>query len=141
MIGNTTDFRRLYATALREWLCIDPDTVNSLFPEGEQESTELGFDCSGLFGGETGISIFNVPTYQNNRSYIEFELKKDGHVDIQLFDILGRSVGTVTNEMMGKGFHKVDVKQALGSVHLSEGNYVYRIFANLQAASKMIQIR
>ncbi len=140
-MSSSMDFRKLYATALREWLCINPDTVDSLFPEGKQESETLGFDCNGIFGRENGAGIFNVPTYQNNRAYIEFELPNDGHVDIQLYDILGKSIGTITNEIRCKGMHKIDVQQALGNVHLSTGQYVYRIFTNLQAASKMIQIK
>ena len=44
--GNTTatmDFRELYATVLKEWLCIEPASIDPLFYEGEQKTVDPRF--------------------------------------------------------------------------------------------------
>ena len=42
----TTDFRSLYCTVLKDWLCINPYVVDKLFPEGYYNTVDLGFSCN-----------------------------------------------------------------------------------------------
>jgi len=135
----TIDFRQLYATVLKEWLCIPPTVVDDLFYEGPLENVALGANCSGINGIGADITIIHTPTYQSGRTYIEFELPTDSHVDIQLYNIIGQSLGSVTNEVLCSGSYKIDVKDNIPT-RLSTGQYVYRIFSNFKSVSKLIQI-
>jgi hypothetical protein len=77
-------------------------------------------------GIPTSYSISqNYPNPFNPSTKIDFELPYDGKVSILIFDISGREVGKLVNEVMIAGYHTV---QFNGS-HLSSGMYFYRINA------------
>ncbi len=82
----------------------------------------------------------HIPVYQNNRTYIEINMPNTAHVDIKLYDIMGREIGTLANEVLFTGKHKIDVRAKIKS-RLSYGQYVYRIGSGGEFYSKSILIK
>ncbi len=65
----------------------------------------------------------NYPNPFNPSTVIQFELPKAGHVNLKVFDILGKEVAALVNEEKQPGVYRV-VFTAEG---LSSGVYIYRI--------------
>jgi hypothetical protein len=61
------------------------------------------------------------------------------NVTVKLYDILGKEIATLKNEMLFPGQHKIDVKAAVNT-RLSFGQYIYRITTGGQNYSKSIMI-
>jgi hypothetical protein len=81
-----------------------------------------------------------VATYNNNTTNIEFTMPNTGHVDIKLYDILGKEIATLKNEIVFPGQHKVDVRAA-SKTRLAYGQYIYRIAVGGQFYSRSILIK
>jgi hypothetical protein len=84
----------------------------------------------------------NYPNPFNPTTKIDFELPYDGKVSIILYDISGREVAKLVNEVMTAGFHNT---QFNGS-NLASGMYFYRISAqggnqNFVNTKKMMLIK
>ena len=124
----TADFRDVYSTVLTDWFCLDPSVVDLILLNQTMNSLDLGLTCEVLsntdFSNTTRFA--HVPVYQNDRTYIEINMPYTGHVDIKLYDIMGREIGTLANEILFMGKHKIDVRAKIKS-RLSYGQYMYRI--------------
>ncbi|MBQ4818961.1 DUF1501 domain-containing protein [Aquimarina sp. MMG016] len=153
-VTNTTDFRRVYATIMKDWLCIDEDTVGRALLDtngGPFESLDLGFNCSGtnpsIPGAGDGL-VHNV-SYTNsndsdatndNKPVINIVPNQTAHVNVDLYNIIGQKVATLRNEMMMEGVaYSINVKDE-AKTRLSTGQYVYLIQTNDTEYSKSLII-
>lgn len=140
-VFNTTDFRQVYATVMKEWLCIDETTVGRVLLGGSYESLDLGFNCSGTNPNipTDGDGITHIVTYSDNQTYINIAAPETTHMDIALYNVIGQKVATLRNEVVMEGELIIDVKQS-ANTRLSTGPYVYRIETNKGNYSKSILI-
>ena len=138
----TSDFRDVYSTVLTDWFCLEPGVVNDILLNETYENLDLGFSCESLntpdFGDVTRFT--HVATYNNNTTHIEFNMLHTAHVDIKLYDIMGKELGTLKNEVMFPGKHKINVKATINT-RLAYGQYVYRIAVGGQFYSRSILIK
>ena len=138
----TSDFRDIYSTVLTDWFCLDPSVVDLILLNQTHENLDLGLSCEILsntdFSNTTRFQ--HIPVYQNNRTYIEINMPNTAHVDIKLYDIMGREIGTLANEVLFMGKHKIDVRAKINT-RLSYGQYVYRISSGGEFYSKSILIK
>ncbi len=65
----------------------------------------------------------NYPNPFENFTTIPFELNNGGQIKIELYDIQGRKLKTLTNDIYGKGNHEIDVDLS----DLSRGIYLYQL--------------
>lgn len=65
----------------------------------------------------------NYPNPFNPSTKIEYQLPVNGKVVLKVFDILGREVTTLVNEIQQAGFKEVE----FNAKNLSSGIYIYRI--------------
>jgi hypothetical protein len=65
----------------------------------------------------------NYPNPFNPSTTIEYSLERDGNVEIEILDILGRRVTTLVNENQQRGIHSV----TFNASNLSSGIYFYKI--------------
>jgi len=80
----------------------------------------------------------NFPNPFNPRSNIQFNLSKNTHVVLDVFDLSGKKTAKLIDEQMQAGLHSVDFD---GS-NLSSGIYIYRIQAGeFTAIKKMVLIK
>jgi hypothetical protein len=67
----------------------------------------------------------NYPNPFNLSTVIRFSLPEPATVSIKVYDITGREIATVLNEMKTAGMHSV----GFGNSQLSTGTYIYRMTA------------
>jgi hypothetical protein len=78
----------------------------------------------------------NYPNPFNPSTNIEFMIPLTGHVELKIYDLLGREVSTLANEVMSQGTYKVNW-DASG---LSSGVYFSRLFYNGKSAVKQMML-
>ena len=74
----------------------------------------------------------NYPNPFNPVTTINYDLPSDGIVTLKVYDILGRELKTLVNEMKTAGYHKIQFNAA----DLSSGAYFYRMTAGAFVAVK-----
>ncbi|MFA5012529.1 MAG: T9SS type A sorting domain-containing protein [Ignavibacteria bacterium] len=80
----------------------------------------------------------NYPNPFNPNTKINFALPKQGFVSLKIYDITGREIKTLVNEVKQAGYYTVDFN---GS-HLSSGVYFYRIKSgNFVSVKRMVLIK
>jgi len=138
----TADFRSVYSSVLTNWFCLDPTVIDLILLNENYPELDLGINCDSLSNTDFGnvTTFIHAPVYKNNRVYIEMNMTNTSHIDLKLYDIMGKELGTLKNEVLFPGVHSVDVKAALGS-RLSFGQYIYRISMGGQFYSKSLLIK
>ncbi|RMA66171.1 DUF1501 domain-containing protein [Ulvibacter antarcticus] len=138
----TSDFRDVYSTVLTDWFCLDPSVVDLILLNQTYDNMDLGFDCNVLSTSDFSNTtrLVHAPFYQNDRTYIEISMPATANVDIRLYDILGKEIGVLANEVLFNGRHTIDVRAQINS-RLAYGQYVYRIATGGQFYSKSILIK
>jgi hypothetical protein len=80
----------------------------------------------------------NFPNPFNPETTIKFGLPQQEHISLKIYDILGREVRTLLDEVMDEGTYRI----RFNSLGLASGIYIYRISSNNSSASrKMIILR
>lgn len=147
-IGNlnyTTDFRQVYTTLLKEWLCADADLVDTVFQNNTYDTLDLGFTCTNTtLGVDDGLNLnttkfTHAPFYADNQMYIKIKTPKAQHVDVRLFNMLGQQVATLKNEILFEGEYVINIKEQTEG-RLKEGQYIYQIITNTDRYSKSVMI-
>ncbi len=133
------DFRQVYATVMKEWLCVDAATVDQALLGGVQMSVNLGFNCEGTSpDGDTG-GFSHYALYEDNKTIIKFNNPNTQHTVVKLYNIIGQEISTLQNEMLMAGEHEIDVKQ-VAQRRLDTGQYIYRISVGDKNYSKSILV-
>ena len=99
----------------------------------------IGLDGSVLSSGTKTIHYISVPgEFALHQNYpnpfnpvttINYDLAKDGHVSIVVYDLLGREVNTLVNEVQNAGYASIrwDGTDNLGKT-LASGMYFYQMY-------------
>ena len=76
----------------------------------------------------------NYPNPFNPETVIEYDIPKDDHVEIEIYDVLGEKIQTLINERINAGKHKIkfDAKK------LSSGTYFYRLRSDKLTITKKL---
>ncbi len=138
-----TDFKQVYATVLKEWMCVDRDIVDSTVLDSEYDSLDLGFVCSSTLSNGSfteKIEAFSSQViYDLGNTYIKLNNNITQHVVINIYDLNGRNLGQVNNSMLSAGTHSFDIKSKL-KMDLSRGYYIYTISSNSKTVNKKLMI-
>jgi len=82
----------------------------------------------------------NYPNPFNPQTTIAFDLPKDAHVKLKLYNVLGQEIGVVLDERMEAGYHAVQISS--NADRLTSGVYFYRIAAGeFTSVRKMILLQ
>ncbi|MBN1301922.1 MAG: S8 family serine peptidase [Melioribacteraceae bacterium] len=80
----------------------------------------------------------NYPNPFNPATTIVYSIAEQGNVSLEVFDMLGRSVGRLVNEFKPAGNYKVQ----FSAVNLSSGVYIYKLSVNsFVSINKMLLIK
>jgi hypothetical protein len=80
----------------------------------------------------------NYPNPFNSQTAVEFSLASDTHVDLKLFDVMGRLVSEILSSNLSAGRHKIN----FDSKDISSGVYFYTINAgSFTKTLKMIVVK
>ena len=87
--------------------------------------------------GLTEFKLYsNYPNPFNPTTKIPFNLAKNSHVKIEVFDMTGRCVSVLVNDRMEAGYHEVN----FDAQNLSSGLYLYRLQADHFAQVKKMMV-
>ncbi len=140
-LGFTQDFREIYATIMQEWLCIDANLVDEALLNTSYARVDLGFNCSTLSVDDFNRNRFkHYVLYTDTDAVIKITNPYTQHTVIKLYDIMGREVATLKNEMLFAGEHSISIKNKI-SAKLNMGQYIYKISVGNQNYSKSLIIR
>ncbi|MEO8210857.1 MAG: T9SS type A sorting domain-containing protein [bacterium] len=78
----------------------------------------------------------NYPNPFNPTTKIDYDIPKDGKVSIILYDISGREVATLANEVKTAGYYSLQ----FNAINLASGMYFYRISSGNFAATKKMMV-
>ena len=139
--GTTTEIHNYKYTDLRVTTGHYSYRLKQIDFNGTVNYHELSSEV--IVGVPTAYAISqNYPNPFNPTTKIDFELPYDGKVSILLYDISGREVAKLVNEVKTAGYYSVQFNGA----NLSSGMYFYRINAegsgqNFVTTKKMVLIK
>ena len=120
----------------------DPHT-GTIFYRLKQIDNDGSFKYSPILSAENS-TVFNYSLKQNYpnpfnpNTIIEYSIPEDTHVKIILYDLLGREVKILKDEIMQAGHHKLD----LTFNNLASGIYLYEMKANnFKQSKKLIYLK
>ena len=85
----------------------------------------------------------NYPNPFNPTTKINYEIPEDALVKVVIFDVMGRNVKTLINEIQSSGYHSIlwDATNDMGE-DISAGMYIYTIIAGeYRYSKKMVLIK
>lgn len=84
----------------------------------------------------------NYPNPFNPSTIIRYSIDKSQHVDLKVFDLLGREIAVLVNEEKSAGTYEVKFQAAMGKTYLADGIYFYRLNAGgYSFTKKMILLK
>ncbi|MCX6166351.1 MAG: T9SS type A sorting domain-containing protein [Ignavibacteriae bacterium] len=137
--SSYTSYSPVYATASSgtTWGYYTDNTTGCTMTSGAAQTSRPNISL--FFTPATGVNnqMTGTPTkYDLKQNYpnpfnpvtkINYELPKDGFVTLKIYDILGREVRTLINEVKTAGYYSVDFDAST----LSSGVYFYKMEAGL----------
>ncbi len=138
-LNYQVDFRSIYATVLSNWLCIDPDLVDSVMGQRFERMEDLGLYCQGITSTQTpdrAASIKMNAYLSGGDVVIDYELPGNANVGIHFFDVSGRKLSSPFqgNRPAGSQTQRV----AMSSAGWSSGIYVVSLEVNGRMYSRKL---
>ncbi len=131
-MSNNVDFRSVYATVLTNWLCVDPTELSNSIIGPNPDLLELGLGCNGTSNlpttKDTGLNHAAVSGDQGVSLYLS--INEHANVEINIFDILGRKVGSTVSTRLSPGCYNNFSLLDLVGHRLTHGQYFYKITVN-----------
>jgi len=82
----------------------------------------------------------NYPNPFNPSTKIKYSVKETNYVEIKLYDLIGREIATLVDEIKNAGIYEVDFDAS--KFDLSSGVYFYQMKAgNFTSIRKMVLIK
>jgi hypothetical protein len=120
-----------YITQFKSWISTRLTWLDANMPGKVIQSTGV----QGTVDLPKDFVLFqNYPNPFNPTTVINYQLPVTSHVVFKVYDILGRDVATLVNEVKSAGFYSVDFNASA----LSSGIYFYRITAGVFTQSKQM---
>jgi hypothetical protein len=130
VLGNMKykiDFRQVYASVLRDWLCADELTTDTVLGD-TYTKLALGFSCEDVSARDIeAVQQLHQLRYDNGVAFIHLGLPRSGNVKLEAFDVLGRKLVSTNNEYYSTGTHRLDIP---GISKWSPGAYMYKVYIN-----------
>ncbi len=139
------DYRQIYATIMKEWMCVDPTLVDSLTGIFSGDYAGRGTTLPLINGNVTGVSDFINSRFKLNSCYpnpastyttFSFYINAETEVDLTITDLQGREIKSVLKKFMYPGEHTVSIDL----INIKPGYYVYSIKAGILIDSKQFEI-
>jgi hypothetical protein len=126
-LKHKIDFRQVYATVLRDWLCADELTTDTILG-GQYAKLPLGFDCTTVSSRDIKtFQQYHQLRYENGTPFIALNLPVASNVKLEAFDLLGRKVVSTANDYYSSGAHRLSIP---GIANWTAGAYLYKLYIN-----------
>jgi hypothetical protein len=84
-----------------------------------------------------GINISNIPNPATESTLIKFTLVEESNVNIELFEISGKSLGVVSNSILSSGEKSIDLNTSI----YSPGTYILRFTVDNETFIHLFQVQ
>lgn len=111
----------VYVTGASEVEGLDFDNVTIKYSQASTDSGQYDYAWSKKISARLNLS--NAPNPVNTATNIYYELPSDGHVSLQVFDMMGNAVAVLVSSNMKAGNYKVNFNAS----SLYKGVYNYRL--------------
>ncbi len=111
------------------WFAREAGLIPSLSVDGEREAVPASFRLDQ-----------NYPNPFNPGTTITYELPKQGHVTLKIYDVLGHEVATLVDEVESPGFKSVKFDATSLRKPLASGVYFYRLEAGQLSATRRLML-
>lgn len=122
------DFKWVYGSILMDWFGVSQDKVKTLLSDDFQHLPIIG-NCNEIpTSTDDLISVLNAEVFPNpfdQKFTLRFSITKKETVRIQIFDVVGKIVRTISNKLITEGQHKILIEMH----SLPSGVYFTRIEA------------
>lgn len=138
--GHDTDFRSLYATVLKDWLCVDESVVNYVMGNEFSAIPGLVPACTPSIGAnDIGALLGHNPNANNPANIdIKYAVKTRGLIRLQLLNLSGQVLRTLLTEYKEEGSHIYNFSPAAFGV--TPGNYMYKLDAAGMSFTRKLKI-
>jgi uncharacterized protein (DUF1501 family) len=133
------DFRSVYATVLSNWLCIDPDLVDSVMGQRFERMEDLGLYCQGVTSTRTPdrAAGINMNAYLSGGDVvIDYDLPASANVGVHFFDAAGRKLASPFRGTRAAGPQSQRV--AMSSIGWASGVYIVSLEVNGRMYSRKL---
>ena len=114
------------------WYWVGPDSLNSVFQALRWFDIVLDANETGGAAPVEFALEQNYPNPFNPATTIKFSIPEQSRVTLKIYDVLGREVRTLVNEVRNAGSHEVNFDAS----NLASGMYIYSIEAGEFISSK-----
>ena len=136
---HSVDFRSVYGSILRDWLCVDEDIVDDVIGS-EQDKIDglvpVGEPAVGL-SDTASLQGYN-PSPTSGMIQIKYSILQRGNVVIQIQKENGNTLRTVMTDFREKGSHTFELDPA--KFYLGNGKYKMRLMTGGRAYSRPMEI-
>lgn len=134
------DFRRVYATLLEQWLCIDGNLVDQVMGETYERMGGLGLSCGPVSTwNPQAPSTLNLQAYYHaGQLHLNYDLLEANSVNITLYNMLGQPMTQVFEGYQMSG--RKQLSYSLSDIGWAAGAYVCRLQVGNQQYAKQISL-
>jgi uncharacterized protein (DUF1501 family) len=141
------DYRQLYASIMKDWMCVDPTLVDSLSGVYQGDYTGRGQTLPVINNNITSITknafisqrfkLGNCyPNPASDQTTLTFFINADVNVLLRIVDLTGKVVRVFLDQRMQTGEHNLTFKVS----DIKPGNYLYEINAGPLHDAKQLEI-
>jgi len=128
---HTTDFRSVYASVLTDWLCVETNDVNNSVLDYDFDLLGFGLGCNGtenLIMTDDPLLPLHAAVNDDQGTSLYLSINENAKVEVNVFDVLGRKVGTTISNHLDSGQHNFSLFNKQN--RLAPGQYFYKIKVN-----------
>jgi hypothetical protein len=128
---HTTDFRSVYASVLTDWLCVETNDVNNSLLDYDFDLLGFGLGCNGtenLIMTDDPLLPLHAAVNDDQGTSLYLSINENAKVEVNVFDVLGRKVGTTISNHLDSGQHNFSLFNKQN--RLAPGQYFYKIKVN-----------
>ncbi|UYZ62025.1 DUF1501 domain-containing protein [Hymenobacter weizhouensis] len=136
------DFRAIYASVLKDWFKVPQATINALLPSAQSPFPYVPVIRQGVVNGTAPAAATNVAGFRvfpnpirEGRATVEFE-SEGGHVQVVLFDNVGREVLRPLDRALPRGKHQLPVDTS----QLAAGAYYCHVQEGSRVSSRLVAV-
>ena len=131
------DYRQVYSSVIKNWFGATDAAINQVQFEDYVNNRIDYIECKELSTAEIFKENLWMNCYPNpSSSYttVEYYLHQSGHVEIEVFDMSGRSLEKVVDENANQGKHSAEVDLS----QYQSGTYLFKLTTNNVSINKKV---
>jgi len=131
------DYRQVYSSLIKDWFGATDAAINEVQFQDYIDNRIDYIECKDLSTAELfkeNLWMNCYPNPSSSHTTVEYYMHHAGHVEIEVFDLAGRSVEKVVDKNVNQGKHSAEVD--LSEYH--SGTYLFKLTTNNVSINKKV---